>query len=216
MKTILVTGFDAFGGESVNPSEEILSLLPSQIGEWHIQTVVLPTVFYDAGQILQEALAQYRPQYLVSIGQAGGRSMISLERIAINVDDARIADNKGQTPIDQPIERTGPSAYFATLPIKRLLKRLVSQGIPASISNTAGTYVCNHVMYHGLHLQAKAYPNMKVGFIHIPYLPEQVTDKPHLASMSRSLILDGITLVLEELIASDGLEDVKISGGKEC
>lgn len=215
MKSILVTGFDAFGGEQVNPAERILNLLPSQIQDWQIHTSVLPTVFYDAAQVLKEKVDQVRPCYLISLGQAGGRSMISLERIAINLDDARIADNKGQAPIDQAIELDGPAAYFSTIPIKRLLNRLVEVGIPVSISNSAGTYVCNHVMYQGLHLQATTYPEMRVGFIHIPYLPEQVSDRPHLPSMSQQMILEGITTVLEELIASDGLEDIKITGGKE-
>lgn len=181
---ILVTGFEPFAGEHINPASEVLKRLPTSINGADISTLELPTVFHKSAEILKQYVRQLQPDAIVCVGQAGGRTSISVERIAINVDDARIADNDGNQPIDLPIQTDGDSAYFSTLPIKAIVNALQQTHIPAIVSNSAGTYVCNHLMYHALHLAKTEFPLMKAGFIHIPFLPEQVVDKPNTASMS--------------------------------
>ena len=155
---------------------------------------------------------------MLSIGQAGGRADISVERIGINIDDCRIPDNEGNQPIDEPVIQGGPSAYFVTIPIKAIVEKIREHKIPASVSNTAGTFICNHVCYGVAHLAAQrtaAGKPMKSGFIHIPFLPEQAIGKPLLTpSMSVETILRGITLALEAIIENN--TDIKVSGGKIC
>ena len=155
---------------------------------------------------------------MLSIGQAGGRADISVERIGINIDDCRIPDNEGNQPIDAPVIQGGPSAYFVTIPIKAIVEKIREHKIPASVSNTAGTFICNHVCYGVAHLAAQrtaAGKPMKSGFIHIPFLPEQAIRKPVLTpSMSVETILRGITLALEAIIENN--TDIKVSGGKIC
>ena len=190
---ILVTAFDPFGGETVNPALETVLLLPDVIAGADILKLMVPTVFTKSAEIVAEAMAIHLPDAVVCIGQAGGRTAITPERVAINIDDARIMDNEGNHPVDQSIIPGGPAAYFSTLPIKAMVQAITDVGHPAAISNTAGTFVCNHLMYHVLHLTAKKYPGMLGGFIHVPYLHEQTQrqEKPCF-SMALSDIVQGL------------------------
>ncbi len=190
---ILVTAFDPFGGETVNPALESVLLLPDVIDGADILKLVVPTVFTKSAEIAAEAMAMHLPDAVVCLGQAGGRTAITPERVAINIDDARIIDNEGNQPVDQPIIPGGPAAYFATLPIKAMVKAIGDAGFPASVSNTAGTFVCNHLIYHVLHLAAEKYPRMLGGFIHVPYLHEQAQkQKEPCFSMALCDIVRGI------------------------
>ena len=197
-KKVLITAFEAFGGEKINPAHEIMTRLnaPSQV---ELKTLCLPVVYERCLTELEAMLASFRPEVVIALGQAGGRSMLSLERVAINVNDAPIPDNAGQQPIDSCVIDGAPDAYFSCLPIKRMLKRLHDEGIPAHISNTAGTYVCNHLMYGLLHLIKTRYPEMVGGFIHLPFLPQQAVR--HAApSMNLATMLKGIELCLETVL----------------
>ena len=174
---VLITGFDKFGGESINPSSLCVNSLPDKIDNIEIKKITLPTVFKDSSRVLEENISSFSPNIVICVGQAGGRSKITPERIAINIDDARIPDNVGNSPIDEIIRKDGENAYFSTLPIKAIVDELNKNNIPSAISNTAGTFVCNHIMYDALYITSKKYPNIKAGFIHIPYIEEQVADK---------------------------------------
>lgn len=210
---ILVTGFEPFGGERVNPALEVVSGLPATIGGATVVTAAIPVVFGQSAQVLEDLLVWHRPDVVVCIGQAGGRSDLTLERVAINVNDAPIADNAGQQPIDEPIRADGQTAYFSTLPIKTMVAAIRQAGLPASVSNTAGTYVCNHLMYQVLYLADKSFPGLRAGFIHVPYLPSQVLDKPGTPSMSLSDISRGLEVALESLVSDFDLADVKVNSG---
>ena len=176
---IIVTGFDPFGGETINPSIECVKALPEIEGVELIR-LELPTVFKESAKRLNEVINDVKPDAVLSVGQAGGRPGITMERIAINVDDARIPDNISQQPIDETIQTEGEAAYFTTLPIKRIVKAIREAGISAEVSNSAGTFVCNHIMYQSLFAATKADKPFKAGFMHIPFIPEQTTDKPSL------------------------------------
>ncbi|VDR28902.1 Pyrrolidone-carboxylate peptidase [Raoultella terrigena] len=211
MAGVLITGFEPFDGEAVNPSWEVVKRLDGAIiaGE-RVVARQLPCVFNEALTVLHAALDELRPALTLAIGQAGGRADITVERVGINVDDARIPDNKGQQPIDLPIVADGPAAWFSSVPIKAIVTALRQQGIPASVSQTAGTFVCNHVMYGLLHkLQGQA--GVKGGFIHIPYLPEQAAAHPGEASMA----LETIRAALETAIAVSLIhdDDLSVTGG---
>lgn len=211
---ILVTGFDPFGGEAINPAWEAVSRLPKEIEGAEIVTVQIPTVFGDSAKRLFEAVEQQQPDAVVCVGQAGGRFGITPERVAINVDDARIADNKGQQPLDTVIQADGAPAYFTTLPVKAMVEAVKAAGLPASLSNTAGTFVCNHIMYQNLYYLAKHHPNTQGGFIHVPYVTEQVVDKPGQASMALADIVKSLTVCLETLVAYQGKTDARLVGGE--
>jgi pyroglutamyl-peptidase len=183
-KVILVTGFDPFGGESANPSWEICNRLPREIGGMRSETCRVPCEFRRAIEVVAEAIERHQPAIVLSLGQAGGRSRIGVERVAINVDDARIPDNAGAQPVDERIAINGPPAYFATLPVKAMARAIRAAGIPAEVSNSAGTYVCNHVMYGVLHFLAASKREARAGFIHVPYAESQVLDKRDAPGMS--------------------------------
>lgn len=208
---ILVTGFDPFGGESINPAIESVKRLPETIAGAEIIKLEIPTVFHKSLQVIDEAIAKYDPDAILSIGQAGGRSDITVERVGINCDDARIPDNEGNQIIDEPVFADGPSAYFVNLPIKAMVANIQSKHIPASVSNTAGTFVCNHVTYGVRYLVDKKYPGKRSGFIHIPFLPQQVLDKKDTASMSLETIVAGISAAIEAIVNTK--EDIKVTGG---
>lgn len=209
---ILVTGFDPFGGEKVNPSLEAVKSLPSVIHGAEIRWVEIPTVFYKSAEVLEEEIVRYQPDVVLCIGQAGGRASLTPERIAINQDDARIPDNQGNQPIDTPICLDGQAAYFSTLPIKAMVQAIKEDGLPATVSNTAGTFVCNHLMYQALYLADKKFPNVRAGFMHIPYMTEQVVNKPNTASMNLVDIVKGIEAAIGAIVDYKD-KDLKIVGG---
>jgi len=209
---ILVTGFDPFGGEKVNPALEAVKSLPSEIHGAEIHWVEIPTVFYKAADVLETAIVRFQPDAVLCIGQAGGRTSLTPERVAINQDDARIPDNQGNQPIDTPIRLDGQAAYFSTLPIKAMVQAIKEEGLPATVSNTAGTFVCNHLMYQALYLADKKFPNMRAGFMHIPYMTEQVINKPNTASMSLTDIVRGIEAAIGAIVDYKD-KDIKLVGG---
>ena len=209
---ILVTGFDPFGGEKVNPALEAVKSLPSKIRGAEIAWVEIPTVFYKASEVLEAEIEKYQPDVVLCIGQAGGRGSLTPERVAINQDDARIPDNQGNQPIDTPIREDGQAAYFSTLPIKAMVKAIKEEGLPATVSNTAGTFVCNHLMYQALYLADKKFPNMRAGFMHIPYMTEQVVNKPNTASMCLADIVRGIEAAIGAIVDHKD-NDLKLVGG---
>lgn len=209
---ILVTGFDPFGGETVNPALEAVKSLPSEIHGAEVHWVAIPTVFYKAAEVLETAIVRYQPDAVLCIGQAGGRASLTPERVAINQDDARIPDNQGNQPIDTPICQDGQAAYFSTLPIKAMVQAIKEEGLPATVSNTAGTFVCNHLMYQALYLADKKFPNMRAGFMHIPYMTEQVINKPNTASMNLTDIVRGIEAAIGAIVDYKD-KDIKLVGG---
>lgn len=208
---ILVTGFDPFGGEPINPAIETVKKLSDTIAGAEIIKLEIPTVCHKSLRVIDEAIAKYDPDVVLSIGQAGGRPDITVERVGINMDDCRIKDNEGNQIIDEPVYPDGPAAYFATIPIKAIVQRILDKNIPASVSNTAGTFVCNHVMYGVCHLLATKYSGKRSGFIHIPFLPQQVLDKKNTSSMSQEMMVDAITAAIEAIV--DTKEDIKVMGG---
>ena len=207
---VLITGFDPFGGESVNPALEAVKALPDTIAGAEIIKLEIPTVFRKSLEKIEENIIKHSPDIVISVGQAGGRFGVTPERVAINIDDARIEDNEKNQPIDITIE----TAYFTNLPIKAMVKEMQDGGIPASVSNTAGTFVCNHVMYGIMYMIYKKYPNIKGGFIHVPYIPSQVVTKPNMPSMSASDITKGLELSIKAAV--ENKEDVKAVGGEIC
>jgi pyroglutamyl-peptidase len=199
---ILLTGFDPFGGESINPSwEAVRALHGKRIGGHRIVALQLPTEFAGSLRMLRTAVRELTPAILLGVGQAGGRAQLSIERVAINLQDARIPDNAGIQPVDAPVIAGGPAAYFSTLPIKAILAALHAQGLPAEISNSAGTYVCNHIAYAMLHLAAKK-RGVRAGFIHIPYLPAQAAARHGVASMAPDDVVRGIEIALRTAIST--------------
>ncbi|MGG5461992.1 pyroglutamyl-peptidase I [Clostridium sp. B9] len=211
---VLITGFDPFGGESVNPALEAVKMLPENIAGAEVIKLEIPTVFRKSLEKIEEKIEEINPDVVISIGQAGGRFGITPERVAINMDDARIKDNEGNQPIDTTIYEDGESAYFSNLPIKAMVKEMIEGGIPASVSNTAGTFVCNHVMYGVLYLVNKKYENIRAGFIHVPYIPNQVLNKPNTPSMSINDIAKGLELSIKAIVLNS--EDIKAVGGAVC
>ena len=209
---ILITAFDPFGGEKINPALEAVKRLDDKIKGCSLIKLEIPTVFGKAEELIERKIQEVKPDVILCLGQAGGRYDISVERVAINIDDARIADNEGNMPIDEKIREDGKNAYFATIPIKAIVEEIRKEKLPASISNTAGTFLCNHVMYQALYLGEK-YENIRAGFIHIPYLPEQVLDKKDTASMSLDDIIRALEAAIRAIGSFDGKEDLKISGG---
>jgi pyroglutamyl-peptidase len=194
---ILLTGFTPFDNQEINPSWEAVRALDGKyIGDHQVVSRLLPTAFADSQRELDSMVSEFEPSILLGVGQAGGRSRLSLERVAINVQDARIADNAGAQPIDEAVVAGGPAAYFSTLPIKAMLKALLDEGLPAEVSNTAGTFVCNHVAYLMLHIAA-SHRGMRAGFIHIPYLPAQAAHVSNAPSMSKDDVVKGLSMALE-------------------
>ena len=171
IKTVLLTGFEPFNTETINPAWEAVRALQGWTGEgFAVQVLQMPCVFGEANRVIQHALAQLHPAVVIAVGQAGGRVDLSVERVAINIDDASILDNAQRQPIDETIVAGGPAAYFSTLPIKSIVAALRAAGLPASVSQSAGTFVCNHAFYGLMH--ATAGQGVRAGFIHIPYLPQ--------------------------------------------
>ncbi len=199
---ILVTGFDPFGGEKVNPAFEVLKKLRKNIAGAKIFLLEVPTVFGESISKVISAIEEQKPDVVLMIGQAGGRYEVTVERIGINIDDARIPDNKQNQPIDKPIDPEGPAAYFVTLPIKDMVQAIREAGVPASVSNSAGTFVCNHLLYGVLHYLAKNAPQIKAGFIHIPFLIEQAIGKTNMPSMGLNTMVTAIEAAITAIVSS--------------
>lgn len=195
---VLVTGFDPFGGDVTNPALEAVRALPSRIAGAGVLTLEVPTVFGRAIDVVTAAIDELQPDAVVCVGQAGGRFDVTPERVAINVDDARIPDNEGQQPVDRPVVEGGPAAYFSTLPVKAMVQAVRAAGLPASLSNSAGTFVCNHLMYGVLHHLATRSPATRGGFVHVPFTWSQVVDRPATPAMA----LADITRALEAAVAA--------------
>jgi len=200
-RTILLTGFEPFGGETINPSWELARALDGETIAGHkIVAIQLPCVFGASVKTVQDAIATLDPVLVLAIGQAGDRSHMSLERVAINIDDARIPDNAGAQPVDTAIVPGAPSAYFSSLPIKPMLDALRLAGIPAEISQSAGTYVCNHVFYGLMHALDER-TGTRGGFLHIPYLPEQAVRHAGAPSLSLPVAIEGVRVALRAALA---------------
>ncbi|MBA2078146.1 pyroglutamyl-peptidase I [Rhodanobacter sp. PCA2] len=211
LPNILLTGFDPFGGESINPSwEAVRALHGRRIGGHRVVARLLPTEFAASLRLLKAAVRETAPAILLGVGQAGGRERLSIERVAVNLQDARIPDNAGARPIDQPVIPGGPAAYFSNLPVKAMLAALRDRGVPAELSHTAGTYVCNHVAYAMLHLAAKR-RGARAGFIHIPYLPAQAARLHGKPSMALEEMVHGLEIALR--VAATTRTDLTVSGG---
>lgn len=210
---ILLTAFDPFGGEKINPALEAVKLVKAEDLTAELIKLEVPTVFHKSIKTVQEAMRKHKPDAVLCVGQAGGRFQLTPERVAINLDDARIPDNEGQQPVDEPIFADGADAYFASLPIKAMVESIKAEDLPAAVSNTAGTFVCNHLMYGVLYTIAKEFPQCRGGFIHVPFIPAQVVDKANTPCLSLNDIARGLTASLQAIIAHE--HDVKISGGRE-
>ncbi|MDP8002839.1 MAG: pyroglutamyl-peptidase I [Caldisphaera sp.] len=210
--SVLLTGFEPFGGESVNPSEIVSRDVTKQIDntlfkDFKIKAkyAVIPVSFKRSSEALIKVLKETKPLIAISLGQWGGIPYITVERVAVNLKDSIATDNDGVTATDEPIEPSGPAAYFTTLPLKVILTNLRNNGIPASISNSAGTYMCNLVFYELMHFSAKEKYPIKAGFMHVPYLPEQVAMKKGEAlppSMDKRLMIEAIKIAIETTIDS--------------
>lgn len=195
---ILVTGFTPFGGERINPSWEAVKRLPDRIGEAELIKREIPTEFNASGAVLHELLEQLRPDAVLCVGQYGGANCIRVERVAVNLRDARIADNAGRQPADEPVVPGGPDAYFATVPTRRIVDALRERDIPAQLSYSAGTFVCNNLLYCALHESVQHDPAPRCGFVHVPYLPEQTKDGSA-PSMSLELMVKALETAVEVL-----------------
>ncbi len=196
----LVTGFEPFGGESVNASLEAVRQLPAKIGTLEIVTTALPTSYARSLPMLEQAIAREKPQIVLCVGQAGERPALCLERVAVNVQDAEIADNDGARPVDRPVVAGGPAAYLATLPVRAAVAGLRAEELPAQLSMSAGTFVCNHVFYGLMHLAATGKQRFRAGFLHVPRQPQHA---PRTGAPSKALddITRGIVVVLQAAAA---------------
>lgn len=210
---VLITGFDPFGGEKINPAWEAVRALPDNIDGIEVIKLQIPTVFKKSAQKLFENIDAVKPDAVICVGQAGGRFEFCVERVAINLDDGRIPDNEGYQPVDTPVFEDGDTAYFTSLPIKAMVEELKKASIPAAVSNTAGTYVCNHIMYSLLYYLNKNNLNIKGGFIHVPYIPEQVVDKKGVPYMELTRITKALEVSIKAVRDYD--KDILVSGGKE-
>jgi pyroglutamyl-peptidase len=210
---VLLTGFEPFDNEALNPSWEAVCALDG----WRCDGAVvharrISCVFGAALCELDAAIDELQPQLVLCIGQAGGRSEITPERIAINIDDGRICDNAGCQPIDVPVVAGAPAAYFSSLPIKAIVRELRAAGVPAAVSNSAGTFVCNHLFFGLMHrIATRPVPGLRGGFIHVPYLPEQAARFPGLPSMTRETLIDGLRIATRTALAVK--QDVREPGG---
>jgi pyroglutamyl-peptidase len=206
---VLFTGFEPFGGDGRNPSAEIARALAGRsIRGRRVVGVVLPCAFATSGPMLRRLLRRHRPGLVIACGQAGGRAEISMERVAINLQDARIPDNRGAQPVDVPVVRGGPAAYWSTLPVKAIVDRLSRDGVPAGVSQTAGTFVCNHVFYFLMHALRRR-RGVRGGFIHVPWLPGQA--EPGQPMMALETMVGAMTAVIETALT--GRRDLRTSGG---
>ncbi|MGX4641630.1 pyroglutamyl-peptidase I [Massilia sp. SYSU DXS3249] len=209
-KTVLLTGFEPFNGATINPAWEAVRALKGWNGpDFMVEVLQLPCVFGFANRVLRGAIDEMKPDVVICVGQAGGRPDLTVERVAINVDDAPILDNDKQQPVDAPIVDSGPAAYFATLPVKAIVGAMRERGLKASVSQTAGTFVCNHVFYGLMHHVDGS--GVQGGFIHVPYLPEQAAAFAGAPAMALAEIVEGLRVAVE--VAVRGGDDVVVAGG---
>ena len=197
---ILLTAFEPFAGERVNPAMEAAALLGDRVAGAELVCVSVPVVFGKSVEVVTAAIRREMPDAILCIGQAGGRFELTPERVAINLDDARIPDEEGNRPVDQPICPEGPAAFFSTLPVKAMVSAIREKGIPASVSNTAGTFVCNHLMYGVLSYLSETGQQIPAGFMHVPYLPSQVLNKPNTPCLSLGDITAGLAAAIGAII----------------
>jgi pyroglutamyl-peptidase len=209
---VLLTGFEPFGGEAINPSWEVARALDGErVAGMRVVARLLPCCFGLAAAEMQRLLDELQPHAVLGLGQAAGRPDFSIERVAINIDDARIADNAGAQPVDEPVVAGGAAAFFATLPIKAMVAGLRAAGFPASVSQTAGTFVCNHVFYALMHaLQGR--PQVRAGFMHLPLTPEQAASHPGVPSMPLLLLTEGVREALRLAVSHQGRDARRAEG----
>lgn len=196
---LLLTGFGPFGQEEINPSWEAVAAMPDSLRNFEVVKVRLPVTFKGAAVMLEQAVDEFRPDVVLCLGQGSGRYEINVERVAINLADSQKPDNDGYQPEEEPVRVDAPIAYFSNLPVKRLVTAVCEAGIPATISNSAGAYVCNSVFYTALHLAHNKYPGMKVGFIHVPYLPCQAVNKNKQPTMAKETVVKALVTVVNAL-----------------
>jgi len=202
MKKIIITGFEPFDKEKINPSQELLKHIDCDQYKIQVHPILLPVTVKEAGKVITEAINDIQPDYVISFGLNGKLSHIALERVAINIVDARIPDNNGEQPQDMIINRVGPVAYWSTLPLRTIETNLKEARIPVKLSNSAGTYICNYVMYSALDFIEKRGLKTKSGFIHIPFLPEQCLENPLRSSMDLNLLKKMLKTVISSLFYS--------------
>lgn len=209
---ILVTGFDPFGGDAINPAFQAVKLLPENIAGAEVAVAEIPTVFGKCGDVLRRLIKERRPDAVLCVGQAGGRSVISVEKVAVNLMEARIPDNEKMQPSDEPVVPGGPAAYFSGLPVKAMVRAVREQGIPAGISYTAGTFVCNDVMYRLLHMAATEFAGLRGGFVHVPFDTAQVVERPEgTPSMPIATIARALEFAVRAIV--ENTEDIKGHAG---
>lgn len=205
---ILVTGFEPFAGEARNPSAEAVERLPDTVARAKIVKLILPTVRFKAPDLAARAIKEHHPDVVLSIGQAGGRAAVTAERMAVNLDDFRIPDNEGNQPTDEPVIPGGSDGYLTNLPVKAMVEAIRKAGIPAEISMSAGTFVCNHLLYSIRYLMETEYPGSRCGFIHIPWLPEQVLDKTGQPSMPLEWSVRAVEAAIEAIVTEKRTADL--------
>ena len=210
-EVVLVTGFEPFGGERTTPSWDICAQLGPEIAGMRVETCRVPCEFRHSIEVVATAIDRLHPLLVICLGQAGGRARLGVERVAINVDDARIPDNDGAQPVDELIAANGPPAYFASVPIKAMAAAMRAAGAPTEISNSAGTYVCNHLMYGVLHYLAASGHRARAGFIHVPYSEEQVLDKSDAPCMAVATMVKGVRAAIAA--AREHRHDIKAAEG---
>jgi pyroglutamyl-peptidase len=211
---VLLTGFDPFGGEKINPAFEVVKRVKENIAGAEIIKIQVPTAFNKSIEETVKKIEEIKPDFVLNIGQAGGRSGITVERVGINISDARIPDNLNQQPVDLKIDEDGEIAYFSTIPIKAIVEAIQNKNIPAAVSDSAGTYVCNHLLYGVLNYISKNQLSIKAGFIHIPYLFEQVVKKPNTAAMDIDTMVLAIETALEIICTVN--QDISKPQGNIC
>lgn len=195
MKELLITGFDPFGGEKLNPSWEAVQMLPESVGDYYLTKLQIPTVFGEGAQKVIKVAEEIRPDVILCIGQAGGRRAVTPEVVAINLREASIPDNKGNQPVNVPSVPNAPAAYFASVPVRDMVKAICEKGLPGALSYSAGAYVCNDTLYTLLHRYAGT--ETRVGFIHVPYLPEQAGE--NVPSLPLSKIAEALVAAISAL-----------------
>lgn len=211
--SILLTGFEPFGGERVNPSALVAHALHGEhIGGWPVTSLVLPCVFGETIAALEQALATQRPALVIALGQAGGREAVTVERIAVNRDDARIPDNADVQPLDRAVVPGAPTAYFSRLPVKAMVAALQADGVSAAESLSAGSFVCNHLFYGLMHALRRR-RSVQAGFVHLPWLPEQVAERPGAFALPLDTQVGAVRGLLATALQWRGRGDLQRVGG---